>query len=85
MVIKTTGKSIKEEATEGSRTHDLASSIRVTRLRWMGQILRMGENRLVVKKTVKTLCVGHKHGDTLMDAPTASWKELCNMVVDEKG
>ena len=43
-----TGKSIHEEAGAArSRTFDLVSAIRIRRLRWLGHILRMPENRLV--------------------------------------
>ena len=84
MVTKITGKTIREEATEATRTCDLLTSIRATRMKWLGQILRMGEDRLV-KKAVKTLYKNRKFGDTLMDAPTAPWRELCNMASDEKG
>ena len=54
MVSKITGKTIREEATEATRTYDIIASIRATRMRWLGQILRMGEDRLL-KKAVKTL------------------------------
>ena len=42
-----TGKSIHEEASTRSRTFDLVSAIRIRRLRWLGHILRMPDNRLV--------------------------------------
>ena len=84
MVAIITGKTIREEATEATRTYDLVASIRATRLRWLGQILRMGEDRLV-KKAVRTLHMDGRVGDILMDAPKATWRELCLMAADEKG
>ena len=85
MAAKITGKTIREEVTEATRTYDLLASIRATRLRWLGQILRMGEDRLI-KKAVKTLFKNRKYGDILTDTPiSASWSDLCKMVADEKG
>ena len=84
MVAIITDKTIREEATEATRTYDLVASIRATRLRWLGQILRMEEDRLV-KKAVKTLHQDRRVGDILIDAPKASWRELCIMAADEKG
>ena len=84
MVSKITGKTIREEAVETTRTHDIIASIRATRMRWLGQILRMEEDRLL-KKAVKTLYKGRREGDILMDTPAVPWRELCKMAADEKG
>ena len=46
MVSIITGRSIREEATEG-RTFDLLKWIRARKLQWLGHILRMGTERKV--------------------------------------
>ena len=71
-----TGRTIHEEASARSRTFDLVAAIRRTRMRWLGHILRMDEDRLI-KKTVRHICDYHRDGDILMDAPAAeSWEAL---------
>ena len=85
MVAKITGNTIRAEASAATRTYDLVASIRATRLRWLGQILRMDEGRMV-KKAVRLMHGQRKEGDLLMDTPaTATWQELCDMAADEKG
>ena len=71
MVAKITGKAMREEASEATRTYDLLASIRATRIKWLGQILRMGEDRLL-KKAVRTLFQNRKFGDILMDMPISA-------------
>ena len=84
MVSIITGRQIREEATEG-KTYDVVAGIRATRLRWLGQILRMKEDRMV-HKTVKIMYEDRRDGDLLMDAPkAASWEELKKMAAAEKG
>ena len=85
MVAKITGNTIRAEASAATRTYDLVASIRATRLRWLGQILRMDEGRMV-KNAVRLMHGQRKEGDLLMDTPaTATWQELCDMAADEKG
>ena len=85
MVAKITGNSIKAEASVATRSYDLVASIRATRLKWLGQILRMGAGRMV-KAAAKLMFEQRKEGDLLMDVPTASsWQQLCDMAADEKG
>ena len=85
MVAKITDKPMWEEASEATRTYDLLASIRATRMKWLGQILRMGEDRLV-KKAVWTHFQNREFGDILMDVPmSVTWCELCIMASDEKG
>ena len=84
MVAAITKKTIKEEATEETRTYDLVASIRANRLRWLGNILRMDDERLL-KKAAQQMFGQRKEGDLLMDAPAANtWQELCKMASDEK-
>ena len=71
MVAAITGKTIREEATEGSRTYDAVAGIRVTRLKWLGFILRMDGKRMV-RAAVEKLYANRLEGDLLMDAPTTT-------------
>ena len=87
MVSMITGRTIREEVTEG-KTYDVVAGIRATRLRWLGHILRMqkrnnGEERMI-KKAVKMLFANRAQGDILMDAPAAeSWEALTKMAEDK--
>ena len=84
MVTAITGKTIREEATEGSRTFDAVSTIRATRLKWLDCILRMGPGRMV-HIAVKKLYASRLEGDLLMDAPAStSWSDLVAQAKKEK-
>ena len=84
MVSAITGRTPHEEATAGSKTYDIVAGIRATRLRWLGQILRMDEKRMV-QRAARTLYENPRDGDLLMDAPaTATWEELKEKAMDEK-
>ena len=77
MLSVITGKTQKEEASDGSRTFDLLMWIRARRLQWLGHILRMDDGRLI-KRAVQVMYETPQAGDLLMDAPrSASWEELC--------
>ena len=85
MVSAITGRTIHDEAKSDGKTYDVVAGIRATRLRWLGQILRMKEDRMV-HKTVKIMYEDRRDGDLLMDAPkAASWEELKKMAAAEKG
>ena len=85
MVSAITGRTIHDEAKSDGKTYDVVAGIRATRLRWLGQILRMKEDRMV-HKTVKMMYEDRRDGDLLMDAPKAvSWEELKKMAAAEKG
>ena len=75
MLHRITGKSIKEEASQATRTFDLVSWIRARRAQWLGHILRMDESRMV-HKAVKLIHASRTPGDLLMDAPDYTWEEL---------
>ena len=47
MVAVITGRTIREEATEG-KTYDAVAGIRATRLKWLGCILRMDVGRMLL-------------------------------------
>ena len=83
MVSKITGRTVREEATDG-KTYDVLASIRATRMRWLGKILQMKEERMVLR-AVKMLYHNRKEGDILSDAPaTDSWEELRELAKDKK-
>ena len=42
-----TGKTPREETTRGTQTMDLLMRIRARRLQWLGQILRMQDDRMI--------------------------------------
>ena len=81
MVSKITGRTIREEATEG-KTFDLVRWIRARKLQWLGHILRMGTDRMV-KRAIFVMFKASQPGDMLMGAPkTESWRDNNNIVVD---
>ena len=84
MVSIITGKTPHEEASDGTRSFDLVRAVRARRLSWLGHILRMDQDRLLVK-AVKHLYEDGNEGDILMDAPTtSSWDELLKWAADRK-
>ena len=84
MLSVITGKSIHDEAKDGTRTYDVVAGIRATRLRWLGKILVMDEDRMVLR-AVKLMFENRREGDILMDAPDAgTWEELRGKAKDKK-
>ena len=75
MLYRITGKSIREEVSDDTRTFDLVCWIRARRTQWLGHILRMDES-LMIHQAVKLIHVSRVSGDLLMDAPRYSWEEL---------
>ena len=85
MVSHITQRSIQEEATTGTRTFDLLRWIRARRLRWVGHILRMRDDRLI-KQALHTIYDNRKEGDILMDIPdTKDWQDLQAIASHRKG
>ena len=83
MVSKITGRTIRDEATDG-KTFDLLKWIRARKLQWLGHILRMGRERKI-KQAIFEMYKAPQQGDMLMDAPrTDSWRELCTYGCDRE-
>ena len=68
MLAYITGRSIQQEARPASTSLDIIKRMRKTRLRWLGQILR-GDNRRLVFQAVKHQHDNMKNGNILMDVP----------------
>ena len=75
LLHRITEKSIKEEASQDTRTFDLVRWIRARRAQWLGHILRMEPYRMI-HQAVQLIHASRTPGDLLMDAPDYSWEEL---------
>ena len=82
MMARITKREIKEEASVG-KTFDLVKWIRARRLKWVGQILRMEDSRML-KQALHQIYEHRQEGDLLMDTPRVSWKRLKVLAKDEK-
>ena len=83
MVARITGQTPKQEATTGTRTFDVVKRIRARRFKWLGEILRMDDERMV-KKAVRVIFDNRQEGDLLMDVPDdMGWDELVGWVRDQ--
>ena len=84
MVSVITDNTQKQEATEETCTFNLVRAIRARRLQWLGHILRLDEDRLLLK-AVQHMYAHRSEDDLLMDAPkTANWLELGQWSKDRK-
>ena len=68
MLARITGRSVREEARSATASFDLVKTIRIRRLRWLGQILRGDQTRLLFH-TVVYQFHNKSAGNLLMDAP----------------
>ena len=70
-----TGKSIRDERVQPSV--DLIRLLRVRRLRWLGHILRLDDERLLRRTMMASMQQPYPEGSLLMDAPPHdSWADL---------
>ena len=68
MLVRITGRSVREEVRSTTSSFDLVKSVRVRRLRWLGQILRGDPTRLLFT-TVVHQYHNRSSGDLFMDVP----------------
>ena len=60
--------------------------VQVRRLKWLGQILTMWQDRILLHKVMKNMFNTRWPGDILMDVPvTTNWPELISLVRKDKG
>ena len=69
MLARITGRSVREEVRSTTTSFDLVKKIRVRRLRWLGQILRGDQTRLLFH-TVVYQFHNKSSGNLFMDAPS---------------
>ena len=81
MLSHITGRSIHEEATSISTTFDIITWIRSRRLKWVGHILRLNDEKLI-KRTLKHIHDNKQEGDITMDTPNLEWKALQHYTTD---
>lgn len=81
MLSHITGLSRHTEASSRSTTFNLVKWIRARRLKWVGHILRMDDNRLV-KKALLHIYNNPQQGDILMDTSADSWPLLQEQAQD---
>ena len=85
MVSTITGRTPHEEAKKEGKTYDLVANVRARRLKWLGQILSMNDDRML-KQTVQHMYQHRREGDILEDAPhTDTWEELTTFATKNKG
>ena len=75
MLSHITGKTKKEEATVETMTFNMFAWIRTRRLRRVGHILRLKNERLI-KQTLKVIWDHKQEGDILVDVEEDDWDRL---------
>ena len=83
MVARITGRSVAQEARPATCTLNLVEKIRQRRLRWLGHLLRAGENRLTYCALQAQFQMQRCAGNLLMDAPPfEQLQELSDLAKD---
>ena len=83
MLSRITDRSIREESRPTTSCFDLVKTVRVRRLRWLGQILRGDQSRLLFSAVTHQLH-NRSAGDLLMDAPPhENLDGLVNLAADK--
>ena len=91
MLARVTGRTFREEARPSTTSFDLVLSIRRRRLRWLGHILRAGDERIVFD-AIKVQTLMDHQGNLWMDSPhhdtlsaiklmvedRQQWRKMCN-------
>ena len=68
MLARITGRSVRDEARSATASYDVVKHIRTRRLRWLGEILRGDQNRLLFH-AMRAQHRMKSAGSMLMDAP----------------
>ena len=84
MLSQITGCTKREEATYDETTFDIISWIRARRLKWVGHILRLKDERLL-KQTLRVIFDNRQDGDLLMDIEEDDWTRLQMQARDREG
>ena len=71
MLARITGKSIREEARTCTTSFNFVHNVRRRRLKWLGKILRSGEEKLTYNAIIEQHQM-NRPGNLLMDAPPHS-------------
>ena len=80
-----TGKSVQQEARPATTSLNLVRRLRQLRLRWLGNILR-GENTRLIFKAIEAQHAHNMEGGLLMDAPPFNKiQDLIPLAVDREG
>lgn len=83
MLAHITGRSIQQEARSATTSLDIVKRMRKIRLRWLGQILK-GDNRRLIFQAVKHQHLNMKNGNILMDVPPlADFNDLILLARDQ--
>ena len=83
MLSRITGNDVRTEARSATSSFDIVKHIRVRRLRWLGQILRGNQGRLLFK-AMEAQYAMQSPGNLFMDAPPhANLQDLVNQSYDK--
>ena len=83
MLSRITGKDIRTEARSATASFDIVKHIRIRRLRWLGQILRGNQGRLIFK-ALESQHAMRNPGNLFMDAPPhVDLQDLINQPYDK--
>ena len=70
MVARITGRDIATEARPATSSFDLVKKIRQRRLRWLGHLLRAGNDRLTYHALQSQINLQQRAGNLFIDAPS---------------
>ena len=83
MLSRITGNDVRMEARSTTSSFDVVKRIRVRRLRWLGQILRGNQGRLLFK-AMEAQHAMQSPGNLFMDAPPhVDFQDLVNQSYDK--
>ena len=75
MLVRITGRSVRDEVRSITSSFDLVKTVRVRRLRWLGQILRGDQTRLLFTTVVHQYAYHNRSsGDLFMDLSASDFR-----------